>query len=308
MNIVSSNSFNDGIIISCGNSDDGRIKVWNIIERQIIFQFPDPAVHIPFYNLNLVALKGRQHTKDTKNVQKSSSQGIQTPSLGINADQLVFVTSGRDVSMYEISITGGVTISGPIECEAEIGTYLSSTYLTKVAERHFRLMVANILGDIEFFDCILDSQDISPALHPMLNQPLHNKTQEKIDDYEKAYNRSRQTPKAPIRRLSEKITSHNSRSSDSYMKQGLQNNLKTPDFRKMRGNTTNECDTKGITQYLIRKSPELTNKKLSGDNSKMDSEAQVSYPRLSPPTRSEIPSMLADRQKTNSNTKQSIFD
>lgn len=286
MNVVSSNAFNDGTVISCGNKDDGRIKVWNVLERQIIFQFPDPAVNTPFYNLSLVSLEGRpQYGKESKDKMISPSPGVQTPSLGINADQLVFVTSGKEVSMYEISVSGGVTISGPLQCQAEIGTYLCSTHLTKIAERHFRLLVANIHGNIEFFDCILDSEDISPALHPLLNQQLHNKTGENIEEYGKEYFRARQTPKAPVRRLSEKINSHNSRSSDSFVKQGLHNTLKTPDFRRARGNTETVSDTKDITQYLMNNLLDQTNKKNSTENSKLTFSPQIPLARLSPPTK-----------------------
>ena len=37
MNVVSCNVDGEIIILSCGNSDDGQIKVWNVVERQVIF-------------------------------------------------------------------------------------------------------------------------------------------------------------------------------------------------------------------------------------------------------------------------------
>lgn len=33
MNVVSCNVDGEIIILSCGNSDDGQIKVWNVVER-----------------------------------------------------------------------------------------------------------------------------------------------------------------------------------------------------------------------------------------------------------------------------------
>lgn len=160
MNVVSSNNDADVLIITCGNMDDGQIKVWNVIERQVIFQFPDASASapVPYYTLNVIALDSR-NTTDKKRQEKSPG-GEEVAINMADMHMMVVATSINDVTMFEIKHREeSVSIVGPIECDAEIGSYLSISMMLKSTDRQFKLLVSNIQGIIETFDLTLDSPE-----------------------------------------------------------------------------------------------------------------------------------------------------
>lgn len=160
MNVVSSNMETDLLIISCGNSDDGQIKVFNVVERQVIFQFPDPCMTTPFYNISVVMLESKKSSGDRSRHPRSPSFGEEAIPHIIDMHLLVFATSIDTVTLYEINPKDeSISVCGPIDCAAEIGSYLSISMLLKTSDRQFKLLVGNVNGDIETFDCCLDTNE-----------------------------------------------------------------------------------------------------------------------------------------------------
>lgn len=277
MNVVSSNAKENGIVFSCGNADDGRIKVWNILERQILFQFPDPANTRPFYSLSMVVLEHNQELIQLKKVPQTehTSQADGISELDLNVEHLIFATSGSEVSMFEISPKGQVVVSGPLKCQAELGTYLAASYISKVAERHFRFTVSNIKGNLEFFDCILGIAESSspgpemPLLHPLHNLMDHMPQTPRLEEMSSIIIPNH---KFKTRIKSEKVRSQCSKSNDPLKKSdSLKNLLSTPDFNKKSVELSSSIERGEISHLLRRNKNELMKRRRRTDFSGLSS-------------------------------------
>jgi len=53
MSIASTNTVGDNLIVSCGNEDDSRIVIWDVLYREIVHEIKSEQ-KIAFYNLNLI--------------------------------------------------------------------------------------------------------------------------------------------------------------------------------------------------------------------------------------------------------------
>lgn len=70
---------------------------------------------------------------------------------------LIFATSASQVFFYEINPREeSVSVIGPIQCDSEVGSYLSVSMLIKYSDRVFKFLVANIDGNVETFECTLE--------------------------------------------------------------------------------------------------------------------------------------------------------
>lgn len=170
MNVVSTNLDSDPLILTCGNSDDGRIKVWNIVERQMIFHFPEPCSACPYYNLNVLRLDVPSSNKQTRATEKNSHSEDDNTIFSGNTSTIIFATSNKDVCMFEINRDGTVSLSGPFKVEAEMGSYLATSFVSKVTDLVYTLVVSNISGDIESFDCVIESSEKGSVFSPKTKQ------------------------------------------------------------------------------------------------------------------------------------------
>jgi hypothetical protein len=162
MNVVSSNLASDHLIMSCGNSDDGRIKIWNVLQRQVIFQFPEPASKIPYYNLNAIKLDtiiDKNGHKEDKGSPQHDDEHESNAVFSGNTATMVLVSSNRDVSMFEVNRDGTVSLSGPFKTDYELGTYLCNSFICRISDNTFRLFISNMQGNIETFDCNIETSE-----------------------------------------------------------------------------------------------------------------------------------------------------
>ncbi len=215
MNVVSSNNDDDVLVITCGNIDDGYIKVWNVVERQVIFQINDPNSDspVPYYTLNVIALDNKMSVQERKKLERSP--GPEELYNHMDMHLLVVATSINDVTMFEIKYREeSVPIIGPIECDAEIGSYLSISMILKSNERQFKLLVANIEGTIETFDLILDVPESVRSTQKIKKNSLGMEQNFQNLQLNKAMNLSRSSG-------SEEIDKHNPMRSPSNRKRSL---------------------------------------------------------------------------------------
>ena len=73
MNVKSSNNVEDYMVVSCGNEDDGKIIIWNILNRERIYEFC-PEGRNAFYYLNVLEIfKDEEEEEDSFQHEKSES-------------------------------------------------------------------------------------------------------------------------------------------------------------------------------------------------------------------------------------------
>lgn len=152
MNIKSTNTKGDSLLISCGNEDDGSIKIWNILDRRLLNTLEEDEYHgkQSFYYLNVYQFKTVNGPKveGQEDGYDEQLQGLMIIAAGIN-----FVT------MLKYQPQSQDLIRMVCYTQFDIGSYLASMTTLKHDADNLSVLSCNISGNVDVFIVKLDRDE-----------------------------------------------------------------------------------------------------------------------------------------------------